>query len=86
MKVSRKAYIVTGLVYVPVVWAMSQIWWSVDFKECKYVPVECLGVDCEYMGAPAPDCSPTAWAWFLLVTLAILPIAALLLWKRFRRH
>ncbi len=86
MKPHKKAYLITVVSYVPVFWVMSQIWWSYDFKNCESGPIDCTGVQCELIGASAPICSPTILAWILLILLALLPVASLLLWKRFRKH
>lgn len=86
MKPLKKAYLITAVSYVPALWLMMQIWWSYDFKNCVSPPIDCTGVQCEMIGAPAPVCSPTLLAWILLILLPLLPVAALLLWKLFRKH
>ena len=86
MKPLKKAYLTTAISYVPMLWVMSQIWWSYDFKNCVSGPIDCTGVQCDLIGAPAPVCSPTILAWILLMVLALLPLASLFLWKKFHKH
>lgn len=75
MKTTTKAYIVTGLSYIPMAWVMKIILGGQPFASCLMAVV---GPD----SGPELVCPLTSLGWVLFVLLALLPLAVLLFWRK----